>query len=195
MPYLLKYLSNFAPGSYAPKFQTANIHIFDENMSIIDIILLICFIPALIGGIRKGLINQVVSIISFVLGVWMSFEFATLAGEWLSEYIEASREVLNIVAFALIIIVVSIVLSLAGKLLEGIFKLVHIGWMNRVLGGLFSLLKSALIIGLILMAFDSFNSNFHKVPEEVLAESILYEPIKNLAEFVAFPFLKGLFIS
>ena len=191
----MKYLSNFAFGSYTPKFQTANIHIFDENMSIIDIILLICFIPALIGGIRKGLINQVVSIISFVLGVWMSFEFATLAGEWLSEYIEASREVLNIVAFALIIIVVSIVLSLAGKLLEGIFKLVHIGWMNRVLGGLFSLLKSALIIGLILMAFDSFNSNFHKVPEEVLTESILYEPIKNLAEFVAFPFLKGLFIS
>ena len=191
----MKYLSNFAPGSYAPKFQTANIHIFDENMSIIDIILLICFIPALIGGIRKGLINQVVSIISFVLGVWMSFEFATLVGEWLSEYIEASREVLNIVAFALIIIIISIVLGLAGKVIEGIFKIAHIGWMNRVLGGLFSLLKSALIIGLILMAFDSFNTNFHKVPEEVLAESILYEPIKNLAEFIAFPFLKGLFIS
>ena len=195
MPYLLKYLSNFALGSYAPKFQSANIHILDENMSIIDIILLICFVPALIGGIRKGLINQVVSIISFVLGVWMSFEFATLAGEWLSEYIEASQEVLNIVAFALIIIAVSIILSLAGKLLEGIFKLVHIGWMNRVLGGLFSLLKSALIIGLILMAFDSFNSNFHKVPEEVLTESILYGLIKDLAEVVAFPFLKGLFIS
>ena len=86
-------------------------------MSIIDIILLICFVPALIGGIRKGIINQVVSIISFVLGVWMSFEFATLVGEWLSEYIEASREVLNIVAFGLIIIIISIVLSLAGKVL------------------------------------------------------------------------------
>ena len=167
----------------------------DEIMSIIDLILLICFVPALIGGIRKGIINQIVSIISFVQGVWMSFEFATLVGEWLSEYIEASREVLNIVAFGLIIIIISIVLSLAGKVLEGIFKLVHIGWMNRVLGGLFSLLKSALIIGLVIMAFDSFNSNFHKVPEEVIAESILYEPIKNLAEFVAFPFLKGLFIS
>ena len=164
-------------------------------MSIIDIILLICFIPAFVGGIRKGLINQVISIISFILGVWMSFEFATLAGEWLSKYIEASQELLNIISFALIIIAVSILLSLAGKVLEGIINLVHIGWMNRALGGIFSLLKSALIIGLILMAFDSFNSNFHKVPEEVLASSILYEPIKNLAEHVAFPFLKGLFIS
>ena len=164
-------------------------------MSIIDIILLICFIPALIGGVRKGLINQVISIISFVLGVWMSFEFAAFVGEWLSEYIEASREVLTIIAFALIIIAISIILSLAGKLIEGIFKVAHIGWMNRVLGGLFSLLKSALIIGLILMAFDSFNSTFQKVPEETIAESILYEPIKNLAEHVVFPFLKGLFIS
>ena len=164
-------------------------------MSIIDIILLICFIPALIGGIRKGIINQIISIASLILGVWSSFEFATLIGGWLCEYIEAPKEVLNIVAFALIIIVVSIALGLVGKLVEGLFRLVRIKWLDRLMGGLFSLVKSALIIGLVLMAFDAFNSNFHKVPDEVLAQSLLYEPIKNLSEFVVFPFLKGLFIS
>ena len=71
-------------------------------MNILDIILLICFIPAVVQGIRKGFISQVISIVSLILGIWLSARFASAVSGWLGQWITASGQVLEIVAFALI---------------------------------------------------------------------------------------------
>ena len=160
-------------------------------MNILDIILLICFIPALIQGIRKGFIAQAISIISIVAGIWASARFADVVSAWVAQYITASEQVMKVVAFALILVVVFIVLGLVGRLLEGLFNLVLLGWVNKLLGVVFALLKTALIVGLVIMAFSSINDNFHFVQESVLNESVLYPPLKKLA-FDVFPYVKDM---
>ena len=52
-------------------------------MNVIDIILLICFVPAVIMGLRKGFIAQVIAIISIILGIWLSFQFSAALSGWL----------------------------------------------------------------------------------------------------------------
>lgn len=160
-------------------------------MSIIDIILLICFIPALISGLKKGFIAQLIAIISIFAGIWISFEFATITSQWLSQYIEAPENVLRIAAFALIMVGVFITLGLLGKLLEGILNLVMLGWVNKLFGIIFAFLKTALITGLIIMVFNSINASLELVSAETLSESVLYTPLKNFADSV-FPYLKEL---
>ncbi len=158
-------------------------------MNILDIILLICFVPALIQGFRKGFISQVVAIISIIAGVWMSARFASLASEWLGQYVQGSEQVLKVVAFALILIIVIAALTLFGKLIEGTIKLVMLGWLNKLLGVVFSLLKAGLIVGLVIMAFCSLNDTFGFVSEETMNSSVLYPPLKDLA-YSVFPYLK-----
>lgn len=160
-------------------------------MNILDIILLICFVPALIQGIRKGFIAQAISIISIVAGIWASARFADVVSAWVAQYITASEQVMKVVAFALILIVVFIVLGLVGRLLEGLFNLVLLGWVNRLLGVVFALLKTALIIGLLIIVFTSINDNFHFVQESVLNESVLYPHLKKIA-FEVFPYVKDM---
>lgn len=160
-------------------------------MSILDIILLICFIPAIISGIRKGFISQVISIVSIIMGVWVSYEFASIFGKWIGQYIQASEQVLTVVAFALIMIGVFIGLGILGRFLESIVNFVMLGWLNRLLGVAFSLLKTALIVGLVIMLFNSMNNNMHIVSEEVLSGSLLYTPLKDMA-YTVFPYLKSL---
>ncbi len=160
-------------------------------MNILDIILLICFVPALIQGFRKGFISQVIAIISIIAGVWMSVRFANMVSVWIAQYIQGSEQVLKIVAFALIFIAVIAVLALLGKLIEGTIKLIMLGWLNRLLGVLFSLLKAGLIIGLAIMAFCALNDTFKFVSEETLNSSVLFPPLKNLA-YSVFPYLKEL---
>ena len=160
-------------------------------MSILDIILLICFIPALISGLKKGFIAQLIAIISIFAGIWISFEFATITSQWLSQYIEAPENVLRIAAFALIMVGVFITLGLLGKLLEGILNLVMLGWVNKLFGVIFAFLKTALITGLIIMVFNSINASLELVSAETLSESVLYTPLKNFADSV-FPYLKEL---
>ena len=160
-------------------------------MNILDAIILICFIPALVQGIRKGFIAQVIAIVSIVAGIWLSFKFANLIASWLGNYIQASGNILQIVAFALILILVILGLTAVGKLLEATIKIVMLGWLNKLLGVIFALLKCALIVGLVIMAFNSINGTFHLISEETLSNSLLYGPIRDTANSV-FPYLKGL---
>ncbi len=160
-------------------------------MNILDIILLICFVPALIQGFRKGFIAQVIAIISIIAGVWMSARFASMASAWIGQYIEGSEQVLKLVAFVLIFIIVIAVLALVGKLIEGTVKLVMLGWLNKLLGVVFSLLKAGLIVGICIMAFCSLNNTFQLVSEETLKSSVLFPPLKDLA-YSVFPYLKEL---
>lgn len=160
-------------------------------MNIVDIILLICFVPALVQGFRKGFISQVIAIISIIAGVWLSARFTADASTWLAQYIQGSEQVLKVVSFALIFIAVIAVLAVLGRLLEGTVKLIMLGWLNRLLGVAFSLIKAGLIVGLVIMAFCSLNNTFSLVSEEVLNESVLFPPLKNLA-YTVFPYLKDL---
>lgn len=160
-------------------------------MNILDIILLVCFVPAIFQGIRKGFIAQAVSIISIVLGIWASARFANIVSSWIAQYITASEQVLKVVAFALILVLVFLALAALGKMLEGMFKLVMLGWLNKLLGVIFALLKTGLIVGLVIIAFSSLNENFRFVQESVLNESVLYPPLKKLA-FEVFPYLKDM---
>ena len=98
---------------------------------------------------------------------------------------------MKIVAFALILIAVIAALTALGKLLEGMLKIVMLGWLNKLLGVLFSFLKCGLIVGLVIMAFNSLNVTFHFVEEAELSKSVLYPPLKELA-YTVFPYLKEL---
>ena len=160
-------------------------------MNILDIIILLCLIPALIQGLFKGFISQAISLISIIVGVWASAHFAGLVCQWLSQHISGSEEVLKITAFALIFLVVIIGLILLGKVLEAAIKLVMLGWLNRLLGAIFAITKWLLILGLITIGFNAINDTFNLVKPETLAQSHLYPMLTNFANTV-FPYFKNL---
>lgn len=160
-------------------------------MNILDAIILICLIPAIFQGIRKGFISQAISIVSLIVGVWASARFADIVTAWASKYITASEQVLKIVAFAIILIVVFITLGLIGRLLESILNFAFLGWLNKLAGVVFSLIKALLILGLIIIAFSSLNNTMELVKPEVLADSTLYQPLKDAADAV-FPYIRNM---
>ena len=160
-------------------------------MNILDIILLICFIPAIIQGLRKGFISQAISLVSIVLGVWASARFSAAVSSWVAQYISASDQVLKIISFTLILIAIFVLLGLVGKLLEGVFKLVMLGWLNRVLGLVFALAKAFIIVGLLIMVFNSLNDTLEIVKPSVMKDSVLYPYISNAANEI-FPYIKDL---
>lgn len=176
---------------YAPIFSIGKYRHFKAIMNILDIILLICFVPAVVQGYRKGFISQVIAIVSIIVGAWLSFRFSSATSTWLAQYIHGSEQVLKVTSFALILVAVIIAMNLAGKLLEGILDLVMLGWLNKTLGVMLSFLQAGLITGLAIMAFCSLNNTFGLVSAEVLDESILFPHLKNLA-YTIFPYLKEL---
>ena len=163
-------------------------------MSTPDIIILICFLPAVISGIMKGFIEQAIALVSLILGAWLAFKFSTVVSGWLQPYFEVSETVLNVISFAVIMVAVVLVLFVLSKILTGVTKLVMLGWLDRLLGLVFALLKAGLLIGIGIILFDTLNVKFEFVEEKVLDESVLYAPIRDIA-YVVFPYLKELLLK
>lgn len=160
-------------------------------MNIIDIIIVCCCVPAVIHGLSKGFVSQAFSLVALILGVWLSFKFSNAVGEWLVNYIDLPGTVIHIIAFALIMLVVMLITHLAGKAVEGVLKVVMLGWLNKLLGIVFALLKAVLIIGLVIILFEAINNTLPIVPSKKMEESIFYGPVKDLANLI-FPYLKEL---
>ena len=151
-------------------------------MNIIDII---------IRGFSKGFVDQAYSLVALIAGVWLSFKFSGALGDWLVSFADLPAGVLHLIAFAVILLAVMFLVHLAGNVVEKLLKFVMLGWLNKLLGIVFAIIKAVLVVGLVIILFDALNNTIPLVKETSLSESILYQPVKDIANTV-FPYLKEL---
>ena len=161
-------------------------------MGTIDIVILACFLPAVIIGLKNGFIKQLVALCVVVGGIWLAVHFSDRVGAFLSQWITLEPFWIKVISFAAIFIVVALVLNLVGKLLEKVLNIAMLGWLNRLLGLVVALATSALVIGTLVYLVNSANSLINFIPEEKIAESRFYKPLLEFVQTV-FPYLKSLF--
>lgn len=149
-------------------------------MNGIDIVFIVLLLIGLIRGLSKGLIIELSSLIALLGGVYAAIKYAYFMQHILIEYTNWNENIVKIIAFGLTFIGVFIVIAFLGKLLTKFVHFVALGLVNRILGGLFGVLKIALLLSILTFVFEKINNSTALVTEELLSESILYEPIKNL---------------
>lgn len=163
-------------------------------MGTLDIILLLCFIPAIVRGMQKGFVEQLVALVSIVLGAWLAFEFSSLISAWLAPIIQLEPRLVNILIFVIIVIITVLLLQLLGNLIVGVLKMADLNFLNRLLGVVFAILKAALVIGLIILLFESLNFKLALVKPETLNASAVYCTLRDISQKV-FPYLESLWNS
>jgi membrane protein required for colicin V production len=57
---------------------------------------------------------------------------------------------------------------------------VALGMVNKILGGVFALLKSAVILSVIFVFIARLNNIIHFIEKETLETSVLYTPVKKI---------------
>lgn len=156
-----------------------------------DIIILLCFIPAVIGGLMKGFIRQAAGVAALILGIWGGYHFSALLSDKIKVWIHTDPQWLNIISFAIIFIGVLILVNLAGKLIAGVFKLALLGWLDKLLGVVFAIIKYAFILSVVIYLLNSLDNLFEFLPKETLEKSRLYAFVSKVAPAI-FPYLKNL---
>lgn len=153
-------------------------------MSTIDIVLGILLIFGLVRGIWRGLIIEAASLLAVVLGIYGAIHFSFYAADLLTQNFDWSKQTIKMTAFALTLIVIMLGVMLLGKLLTKVAKMAALGLFNRLFGGVFGLLKYAIISGACLMFLSKTNQTINWIPEAALKSSVLYEPVKAIGTFV-----------
>lgn len=153
-------------------------------MGFLDIVLGLLLIYGLYRGLKNGLFVEIASIAALIAGLFGAIYFSYITGDYLAEKLSWDERYINLTAFILTFIIIVVVVQLAGKFLTKIADFAMLGLLNKIAGGLFGMLKVAVILGALLVFFDRINSNLQLVEDETVAQSILYEPIKEIGAFV-----------
>ena len=157
-------------------------------MSVLDIVLIAFIGFGLFRGLMKGFFVEIASLIALVAGVYGAIHFSNYAATFIDENSEWNEKTVNIVAFAVTFLVVVLAIALAGKALTKIADFAALGIVNKILGGLFGALKTALILSVLLNIFDSMNRAVPLTDEKSIEDSALYSPVKGLVPLI-FPLI------
>ncbi|MEI8112963.1 MAG: CvpA family protein [Bacteroidia bacterium] len=158
-------------------------------MNYIDLVLGIILIIAAIQGFRKGFIVELASLAALVLGIWGAIKFSDWTAAFITKNTGFHSEYLNTIAFLITFIAIVIVIHILGKALDNVVKAVALGFLNRLAGIIFGVLKMAVILSIFLLLFESIDENVHLLPANQKSESKIYTPMKQLVPTL-FPFIK-----
>lgn len=160
-------------------------------MTILDIVLLLCLIPAVVSGYTKGFVNQLVDLAAIIAGAWIALRFSNVVSTWLGGYVTWDRNVLYIVSFVILVMAVVLVLNLVGGLITKALQTVKLGWINRICGVLLGIAKTVVLLAIPVMIFQSLNAQFNLVDPEKLQTSQVYKFLSDFANTV-FPYFKSI---
>lgn len=161
-------------------------------MNYIDFIILIILIVSAVRGGFKGFIVEISSLAALILGVWGAMKFSGATEVFLVNRLNLEWEYINIVAFAITLLIIVVLINYLAKVIEKILKAAALSPINRILGVVFSLAKSAFFLGVIIILIDKIEEKVDAVPTDDIKDSMLYTPMKNVA-LSTFPFLEGIY--
>lgn len=159
-------------------------------MNILDIIIIICSVPVLIDGYRKGFIRQVISLLALLIGVWIASGLGDVVGSWIQPAIEGNcaqpERMANIIGFAIVFLVILIFLGLIGKLVSKLIQFVLPEWLNKSLGIVMSALNIIVTLCILYIIFLTLNKMFFflDIKSAVFTDSIIYPIIDSLTHTI-----------
>lgn len=161
-------------------------------MAGLDIFLLICFVPGIVSGISKGFIKQLVDLAALVGGAWAAWKFHDAVASWLQSTFTLTMEpkTLGIISFLIVVIVIVLIFNIIGALVTKMVKTIELGWLNRIAGVAFGLLKVALVLGLLISMFQGINEKWELMDPAKLNDAVVYNALIDFSDKV-FPFIKS----
>ena len=153
-------------------------------MNVLDIIIGIPLIYAIYKGFTKGFIYEVATLVALILGVYGAIHFSDFTAEVIQDTFKYESHYMEYISFIVTFIVIVIGINLIGRVMDKVVEAVALGFVNRLLGLAFGLLKGILILSIVVHLVNYVNDRFSFISEEKKKESLLYEPMTYISESI-----------
>jgi len=173
-------VQHFIPSS----FQT------ELKMNWIDFVIIALLAFGLIQGFIDGLIIEIAELAALVLGIWGAIHFSWWTADKLAGWFDMNSSWTGVISFAVTFIVIVTVVYLVGKILDSVMKAISLGFINKTLGAVFGVLKTALILSVIFVFLNTIDEKKHFLPSATINNSFFYNPIADLVPSI-FPVIEG----
>jgi membrane protein required for colicin V production len=150
-------------------------------MNTLDTIFLILIGASIIYSLIRGLVREIFSFLSIILGFFAASYGSAAMANWLRRWIQ-NETFAQILGFAILFILVAFSISLLGKVFSRVVKKMDLGWADRLGGAAFGFLKSILLIAIILLVLTAFLP----AKSKILSESKVSPIAVNIARGLSF---------
>jgi uncharacterized membrane protein required for colicin V production len=123
-------------------------------------ILFVAVLIFIIHGFYQGLIHMLGSLLGLIVGVFVASRNDVALGNWLAGATGWNKNVMAVVAFVLVVLLVTRLFGYVVGFLEKTFhimKIPLIGLANRLAGGLFGFFEGILILGSTLLIMNGLS--------------------------------------
>lgn len=124
-------------------------------MNPLDILIIVIVGFCLIRGIFRGLIKELSSLIGVLGGFYGAYTYYPIVAKLLSRWI-SNTGYLNILSFLIIFCGLFLIISILGVIIKYLLNITFLGWVDRICGAGFGIMKGVLIISVLLMIFTAF---------------------------------------
>lgn len=125
-------------------------------MNLLDWLIVVVLVIGTLLGSYWGAIRQVLAIVGVLASISIAGRTYPVVAERLGGILPTAPDQHNLLAFVLVLIVVSAVISLLATLLRRFAGLLLLGWLDRLVGGGLGLIQSMLFLGAIVAALTAF---------------------------------------
>ena len=126
-------------------------------MNPFDIFVIIVLSYSIIRGLFRGLVKEVSSIIGVLGGFYAAHSYYPMAAKLLAGIVK-DQSYLNILSFLIIFCGILIVISILGVVIKYLLNVAFLGWIDRICGVGFGLIKGVLIVTVIFIILTTFLS-------------------------------------
>jgi membrane protein required for colicin V production len=121
-----------------------------------DVFLILVLLGSTIIGLLRGLVREAVSLLFWIVAIWAAWKLGSAVEPHLGGLL-ADPNVAPWVGRLVILILVLLAGWVIGMLLSYFTRSLGLGWMDRILGLLFGLLRGLVLMGLIIIGGELLN--------------------------------------
>ena len=129
-------------------------------MNWVDITIIVTLAVSTLMGVFWGLIRQLIAVFGLVGGIMIAGRFYAPVADFLhgsdGQGLIADANWARIIAFVGILIIFSLALGAVGSILRVLAKLLFLGWLDHLLGGLLGLLMAVTLVMSVLVVATVF---------------------------------------
>lgn len=144
------------------------------DFNYIDGFVIITLIYSFFTGFSKGFIIAVSSFVALILGGIGAVYFSDQMTEILQSKTQIDAQYISISSFAITFISIVFGTRFIAIIINQVIKLAALGLINKIMGGIFGMLKTVVILSVAFYIFDFVNSKFELVSDYTIHESIAY---------------------
>ena len=157
-------------------------------MNYLDVILSLPLLWAIYKGYSKGFIHQLATLLAIIAGIFIATKLSGYLADWFIRKFQWQEKISHFTSFITIVLIILIIIHILAKWLENSINTTSLGFINRLLGVIFSVIRMLFIISLLLFILNNINKKIEFVRKKDVDESFMYNKISNIAPTV-FPYL------